>query len=416
MAPTDTEPAPPVAISAGPRFPGFNGLRAIAALAVLLTHVADSGGANAPNILGIFFARMDGGVAIFFVLSGFLLYRPFAEAHLLDRDRPALIPYLWRRALRIYPAYWVAMTVAVYVLGVTEIPSVKNFVLDYTLLHIYSPHQPDVFAPLVQSWTLATEVTFYLFLPLWSWVMTRFVRARGAARVRSELLGIAALIVVSAAWKALVLGGGFSDARIGQLKMWLPWWLDLFGAGMALAVMSVAVHRFDARVPARLDGRHAPLVCWLGALGTLWWVAAGAGLGHTSAAIGHSLLWGQHYLYGATAVLLILPNVFGPQDRDSSRIRAFLQTRMMVYLGTISYGIYLWHEGWIDRYLTWTDLPFRAAYLSDVPFRWHTNAYFSAPWIVFLLSVVGLTVASASLSWFTVERPLLRLKDRLPFR
>ncbi len=398
------------------RFPGFNGLRAIAALAVLLTHVADSGGANAPNILGIFFARMDGGVAIFFVLSWFLLYRPFARAHLLDGDRPAVIPYLWRRALRIYPAYWVAMTVVVYVLGVTEIGSVKNFVLDYSLLHIYSPHQPDVFAPLVQSWTLATEVAFYLFLPIWSRAIGRFVRGDARARVRTELFGAATLVAVSVAWKAFVLGAGFSDGRIGQLKMWLPWWLDLFAFGMALAVLSLAVEYLGATTPLGLDRRIAPAACWIGALGTLWWVAAGAGLGHTTAAIGHSLLWGQHYLYGATAVLLVVPAIFGPQDRGHSRIHWFLQTRVMVYLGSISYGIYLWHEGWIDRYLTWTDQPFRSVYFSDVPFRWHTNAYFSIPWFTFLLAILALTITAASLSWFLVERPVLRLKHRVPFR
>ncbi|MEP6626246.1 MAG: acyltransferase [Acidimicrobiia bacterium] len=398
------------------RFPGFNGLRAMAALAVLLTHVADSGGANAPNVLGIFFARMDGGVAIFFVLSGFLLYRPFARAHLLDGDRPAVGPYLWRRALRIYPAYWLAMTVVVYVLGVTDIASFKNFVLDYSLLHIYSPHQPDVFAPLVQSWTLATEVTFYLFLPIWSRVIGRFVRGDASTRVRRELAGLGVLVVVSIAWKALVLGAGFSDGRIGQLKMWLPWWLDLFAFGMALAVLSLAVEYLGAATPAGLDRRWAPALCWLGALGTLWWVAAGAGLGHTTAAIGHSLLWGQHYLYAATAVLLVLPAVFGAQDRSTSRIHWFLQTRVMVYLGSISYGIYLWHDGWIDRYLTWTDLPFRGVYFSDTPFRWHTNQYVSVPWLVFVVAVLALTIAAASISWFVVERPALRLKSRVPFR
>ncbi|MGZ6887953.1 MAG: acyltransferase family protein, partial [Acidimicrobiia bacterium] len=143
---------------AEPRFPGFDGLRALAALAVLVTHVADTGGANAPNLFGIFFARFDGGVAIFFVLSGILLYRPFARAHLLDEPRPAVGAYLWRRALRIYPAYWLATTAVVFVFANTSFSSVRSALLDYSLLHIYSPHQPDVFAPLVQSWTLATEV------------------------------------------------------------------------------------------------------------------------------------------------------------------------------------------------------------------------------------------------------------------
>ncbi len=395
-----------------PRFPSFNGLRAIAALAVVMTHLADSGGANAPNLLGVFFARMDGGVAIFFVISGTLLYRPFARAHLLDEPRPPLVPYLWRRGLRIYPAYWLAMTVVVYVLGVTEIPSFKNFLLDYSLLHIYSPHQPDVFAPLIQSWTLATEVAFYLMLPVWSWLMARWVRGDARARVRAELVGIAVLIGVSTAWKALVLGTSLSDARIGQFKLWLPWWLDLFAIGMAIAVISVAVQHLDRSVPAGLDHRRAPMICWLGALGTFWWVAAGAGLDHTAVGIAHELLWGQHYLYGATALLLVLPAVFGDQARGSSRIRWFLQARVMVFLGSISYGVYLWHEGWIDRYLHWNDLAFRGVYFSDTPFAWHTNAYISVPWFVFGAVVLAATIASASISWYALERPLLGFKRR----
>ena len=50
----------------------------------------------------------------------------------------------------------------------------------------------------------------------------------------------------------------------------------------------------------------------------------------------------------------MLPAVFGPQDRDRGWIRAFLQTRVMVFLGVISYGIYLWHELWLGKYMEWT--------------------------------------------------------------
>lgn len=390
------------------RFPGFDGLRAMAAFAVVLVHVSYSGGANAPHALGVFFARMDGGVAVFFVLSGVLLYRPFARAHLLDGAPPAVRPYLWRRAARIYPAYWVAMTVIVYVFGATEIVGVRRFLLDYSLLHIYSPHQTDVFGPLLQSWTLSTELTFYVFVPLWAALLRRVARGSVGERLRAQLVGVVVLVALSAAWKAFVLGAGFSDGRIGQLKMWLPWWLDLFAAGMAMAVLTIAIAELGRGVPLRLDRRAAPMICWLGALGTLWWVSAGAGLGHTTPAIAHHLLWGQHYLYGATAVLLVLPTAFGPQDPAHSRIHRFLQSRPLVYLGTISYGIYLWHEGWIDRYLAWTDQPVFSVYRSDVPFRWHTGAWFSAPWLSFLLAVLVLTIASATLSWFLVERPVLR--------
>ncbi len=416
MAATQDPVAPP---DAGFRFPGFNGLRAIAALAVLLTHVSFAGGANAPNLFGVFFARMDGGVAVFFVLSGILLYRPFARAHVFGRERPALGAYFWRRALRIYPAYWLAMTVTVYVFGVTEIPSLRNFVLDYSLLHIYSPHQQDAFGPLLQSWTLSTELTFYAFVPIWALVMPRLARGDVRSRIHAQLWGVGVLCLASAAWKGLVLSADLSEARIGQLKMWLPWWLDLFAIGMGIAVLTLAIAEAGWPTPARLDRKVAPMLCWLGAFGALWWVSAGAGLGHTTPSIAHHLLWGQHYLYGAVAVLLVLPAAFGPQDPGTSRIRAFLQHPIVVYLGTISYGIYLWHEAWIDRYLSWTGIPVFGAYTSDTPFRWHTSSILSIPWLALLLAVVALTIASATVSWYALEHPVMRWKhrfDRAPSR
>jgi peptidoglycan/LPS O-acetylase OafA/YrhL len=389
-------------------FPCFDGLRALAALSIVLVHVAFSSGANSPNILGAFFARMDGGVAVFFVLSGFLLYRPFVVAHLHERPRPAAGPFLWRRFLRIYPAYWLVLTVVVYFFADKSIPTLKTFVLYYSLMNIYFAGY--AFGPLLQSWTLSTEVAFYVVVPIWAYLASRRRAVTPEGRLRREILGIAVLVLISEAWKAFVLSAGFADGRIGQLKLWLPWWLDLFAVGMLFAVGSVAVRELGRPTPLRLDRPWAPGVCWLLAAASFWLVAGGIGLPHTTPAIPLHLLWAQHYLYGLTAGLLVLPAVFGPQRRDSSLIRRFLTTRVMVYLGVISYGIYLWHEPWIDRYLSWTGLKTFTVYSSDVPFAWHTSRYISVPFFAFLLAVLALTIASASVSWFAVERPVLKLK------
>ena len=410
MALTD-RPAASTAIE--PRFPCFDGLRALAALAVFMTHTSFAGGANAPNLFGIFFARMDGGVAVFFVLSGVLIYRPFARAHLLETPTPAIRGYLWRRAIRIYPAYWLAMTVVVFVFGATEIPNLRSFVLDYSLLHIYSPHQQDAFGPLLQSWTLSTELAFYVFVPLWALLLRRVARGDVRSRLRAQLVGVLVLIGVSALWKAFVLGAGFGEARIGQLKMWLPWWIDLFALGMALGVLSLAVTHLGDRPPLRLDGR----------------LRAGALLARRAR---RALVGGGRRRARPHDTVDRPPPAVGPalplrRGRGAARAARGVRTagsrhephpglppdaRAMVYLGTISYGIYLWHEGWIDRYLQWTGVPAFATYTSDVPFRWHTNSVISIPWFTFVLAVLALTVASATISWYACERPILRFKHR----
>lgn len=392
----------------GDHFPCFDGLRAIAALSILVTHVAFASGANSPNVLGAFFARMDGGVAIFFVLSGFLLYRPFVVAHLRDRPAPAPIPFWWRRFLRIYPAYWLAVTVTVYVFADKAIPTAKAFFLYYSLLNIY--FSGYVFGPLLQSWTLSTEIAFYVLVPIWAFLLSRRRAGTPEARLRREVVGVAILVLLSLLWKAFVLTAGFSDGRVGELKTWLPWWIDLFAVGMLFAVGSVAVRELGRPTPLRLDRPWAPGICWIGAVVSFWLVAAAVGLPHTTPAIPLHLLWGQHYLYGLTAALLVLPAVFGPQRRDSSLVRRFLTTKVVVYLGVISYGIYLWHQPWIDRYLSWTGLPTFGVYTSDTPFAWHTSRYLSVPFLSMLLAVLALTIVSASVSWFALERPLLKLK------
>src|SRR5690348_9888703 len=96
------------------RYPLVDGLRAVAAIGVLLTHSAISSGLVTADGIGFRYAqRLEVGVTIFFVISGFVLYRPFLLAR---RDLPRLGGYAWRRALRIVPAYWIALTISALVL------------------------------------------------------------------------------------------------------------------------------------------------------------------------------------------------------------------------------------------------------------------------------------------------------------
>jgi peptidoglycan/LPS O-acetylase OafA/YrhL len=103
--------------------------------------------------------------------------------------------------------------------------------------------------------------------------------------------------------------------------------------------------------------------------------------------------YARQFLYGATAFFLLLPAVFGPQDRGL--VRRFLRWQPMVYLGLISYGIYLWHQAWIERAVSWTGRP-----------------VFQSSFPIVLTAALTWTIFTATLSWFLVERPLLRVRDR----
>jgi peptidoglycan/LPS O-acetylase OafA/YrhL len=383
--PTEAAPKPRTT-----RFPCFDGYRAIAALLVLLTHVTFSAHFNNMTF-GEFFARMDAGVAIFFLLSGFLLYRPFVMARLTNEAGPGVVSYLWRRVLRIYPAYWLAVLVGVYVFGYSPFGSVGQALLHLSLFHIYSP-TTVLQGPILQSWTLGTEVSFYLFLPL-------YAAAIGALAMRTrrplatQLAGVAALYAVSVTWQFVVLGSGSRYA--GMYMTWLPAWLDLFSLGMGLAVVSAWLATHDRRDTTILSWRGAPAGCWTLAALAFWAVSTRIGLPRASIVYSRGEDMARHVLYGATAFFLLLPGIFGPQRRGA--IRRFLQLRVVVALGLVSYGLYLWHELWITKFLDWTGDHF--GYSSFFPM---------------LVAVVALTITTAALSYRLVEQPILRLKSWAP--
>src|SRR5207248_1204356 len=178
-----------------PRFPLFDGLRAIAALSVLVFHTAyysraseGAGGAQP------FLARLNVGVAVFFIISGFLLYRPLLAAR-AGQGPPVRLPdYARRRVLRIVPAYWVALTVLAIYPGLTG-PFSGDWWVYYGFGQDYGTR--TVVQGIGPAWSLGCEVLFYALLPFIS--MALAWAARRAGRTIWWQLELIVLALLSAA-------------------------------------------------------------------------------------------------------------------------------------------------------------------------------------------------------------------------
>ncbi len=410
VAPTgDDAGVPELPVGAPRHFPSFDGLRAIAVVSVLLLHASWVSGFTNRNSLGAYTSRLEVGVSVFFLISGFLLYRPFAVSHLTGRPGPNIRRFWQRRLLRIVPAYWVALTLMAYVFHwVTMGPGWEGVVSQYFFLQIYLPNQ--IFFGIGPAWSLCTEMSFYLFLPLYAAVISLRRRSNHAQLVR-EFVGLAVLYAISVVFRYWVLHLPIFTVRDGKLAAlcapscatkailpaimvdWLPSYLDLFALGMFLAVVSVWLveHRSE---PAWLQGRSFPWLSWAAAGAAFIWVAHEMSDHEIFYLVVPRVNLEKQALYGAVAFFLLLPAVFGPQD--TSLIRRFLQAWPVASVGVISYGIYLWHLNLISAFLGWVG--------------WHKT---QEPFWLLAVVVFGLAVGVASISYFCLERPILRYKRRI---
>lgn len=382
------------------RFPYFDSLRALAALSVLGSHAA----LHAGDTWALpFAARLESGIAIFFLISGFLLYRPFVRARLLDQEPPRGVAYAWRRALRIVPAYWVALTlITIWISLPGGVFTWDRGPLYYGFAQTWS--QRTIGGGLSQAWTLCIEVTFYAFLPLWSIAMRRLFPGRGAPfakRVRVELVALAGLFAFSIVWKLALLAGSDPDRVVITPALdSLPSFLDHFALGMALAVMSVwLAQRGERALPRPLALlQRAPWLPWGFAAAAFAVAAWGIGLsGHLLERFTPAQYLERHLLYAAIGLGVLVPAVLGARGV----IGWLLGSRVLMWLGLISYSIYLWSAAVLTQLERRDVVP-----TTSVPL-----AYFEWALVAALA-----TIPVAALSYYLVERPALSLRRLIPMR
>lgn len=381
------------------RFPFLDAMRAIAALSVLVYHASFFGALSGPDTGVTRYTRhLDVGVTIFFLISGFLLYRPFVQARFGDDRMPRVAAYGWRRFLRIVPPYWVALTLVTLWLSVPHVFNTSDAPVYYGFGQIYSATHS--IGGISQAWTLCVEVSFYVFLPLWALLLRR--AGGGASRRRAltiELAALAGLFVLSTAyqiWAVHHIAPG--DLRSPPYLMPLPNFLDQFAVGMALAVLSVW---YDASSPPSLVRfvQRWPIIPWACALVGLWVVSTRVGYGGSFAQRpSRSAFLEQHELYTLIALGMLLPAIVALSPRGV--VTRVLASRPLRFIGLVSYSFYLYHLAVVEQLHRW--------------FGKSVHGGFAAHFMVYLAGGLIGTTAIATLSYFFVERPALRLKRLVP--
>ncbi|OBG38729.1 MULTISPECIES: acyltransferase [Mycolicibacter] len=312
------------------RVASLTGVRAVAALLVVGTHAAYTTGKYTHGYAGLLGSRMEIGVPIFFVLSGFLLFQPWVRAAALGRPDPSVRRYAWHRVRRIMPAYVVTVLLA-YVIyhyrtagpnpGHNWIGLLRNL----TLTQIYTDNYMFGYLHqgLTQMWSLAVEVAFYVVLPLLAYVTLVWL-CRRQWRPGLLLAGLVAAAALTPAWLTLV---HTTDFLPDGARLWLPGYLAWFVAGMMLTVLQAMGVRCYGFVAIPLA-----LVCYLIASTPI------AGEPTTSPAkLSEALV--KAGFYAVIAALMVAPLALG----NRGWYARLLASRPMVWLGEISYEIFLVH-------------------------------------------------------------------------
>lgn len=325
-----------------PYSPALDGLRAVAIALVVLFH------ARAPVGLGGFV-----GVDIFFVLSGFLI----TSLLLSEQDAKGTVDlprFYWRRVLRLTPALLAMLAIYVAVAPLAW-PRISDHGTQAALAAVYlSDYSVALFGVptiLSHTWSLSVEAHFYLLWPL------AIVATMRRWNRRALVIGLGVVYLAATLWRLACILDGQSWNQVYYR-------FDTHLTGLVLGSWLAAVRR-DPAVSAGLDRFMPSLLWWLPVLAL---ACMGFGWGNMEVAA-----WGFSVVeWGTLAVLVAI-------QRPDSKVGTALSQRSLVWLGKMSYGIYLWHYP-VFRFLRLV-----------------------LPWEWVLVVGLPLSVALAALSFYSVE-------------
>lgn len=403
--------APATTAASKPRIPVFDGIRGLCALSVVITHVAfttivlpSAMGDPKQGFWSILAAGNDLGIGPFFVMSGLFLYRPWVRKALLPgQPTPHQGKYFLRRAARLLPAVWLMTLASLLVLNASSIShgGLWFFLRPFTLLQVYDF---QFYAGLDVAWTVPAEAQFYIALPILAVIGHLLSKLAKTPRAKARVLTIPlyALVAVQLFWVAYV------HTHYGP---WPPQFFYPMGMGgvlalgMLFAIWTVLSEVSPKDTPKIMNAaRKRPNLFWLGMVGVfaiscakLWETPGTADWVTAPAAINQSIL------FMAFSFLSMLPLVV--PGGISRLMKVVLGNPVSVYLGRISYGIYLWH--FFAMYLVANNgTPFKTTY-GPVGMLLGKFGF----WELFLPTIL-LSVLFASVSYWLMERPIINFIGR----
>jgi peptidoglycan/LPS O-acetylase OafA/YrhL len=363
------------------RLAALDGLRGIAVLLVLWYHIWEISWLPAP-LHALQFLPETGfvGVHLFFFLSGFVIAYPFVRSHLRGSRPASWRHFAWRRCVKIVPSYLLSIAVA-YAIGyqARQVPPASPQALIEHLLFVHTWFPDSYGAINGVLWTLSVEVEFYLLFPIVWWCFSR-----------APWFTAAAMAAISLTWRAAFASCCYSTLFTSYAQN-LPGYLGIFACGM------IAVWIYCRTSEGAALGRYRAVAPLLALGGVTLLVALLENLYANRFVDQWDLMWELHNreLLGIAFAIVALGVLWSPKPWQWP-----LANRLLIFFGTISYNLYLYHQ-MLARELLWNRIPpYQGPPHGDARWQlWYTIAAFA------------LTVVQAAFVTYLFERPLLRLPD-----
>lgn len=359
----------------------LDGLRCVAVTLVLIAHwIGDDQVGFYPSYLG---------VCMFFVLSGFLITGILLRArHADDKNKKghgySLRQFYIRRTLRIFPLYYVVIAV----LFAVDSPGARVhwvWLVTYMTNNYMAYHQTWM-GSFDHLWSLAVEEQFYLFFPLFAFFLPKKVlEAVVWLFVPGAILGRAYLHYEGYEWVTSYV--------------FMPTCLDAFGLGALLAITRHRISKWGT-----LFSHGGFLISSI----ALWWSVTQLSIGEVE---DHNLYSTVYLRFTEALMSMSLIAYVSSMGRTGGQLilRAILENPFFVYVGKVSYGIYVFHQFIYNKYdFTPENWLYPAYRVASVWIGDHTMSRF-----VFFYAV---TVIVASLSWYMLEKPINQLKEHFGYR
>lgn len=353
-----------------------DGLRGIAILLVFGFHSWLFSFYTPPPPFDVFAESGYLGVELFFLISGFCLFFPYAR-HALDGGAPQTVgTFAYRRFIKIVPSYVLALAVTLAIAS----PRYGHLIdlLPTTLEHLFflnNWYNDPLGGANAVFWSLGIEVQFYLVFPLAAF-----------AFARQPLLTLGAMVGIALAYRYTFAGCCLENEPVMRQ---IPAFFDVFALGM-FAAYAVVYARTCLAWTGR--ARIAFTLAALAALALIWPLLVSAGQAEFVTAER-----AQWYLLGRTALAALLAVLVIASCLSHAWWRKLLANPVLVFISVLSYNLYLWHT-LIELYLLQHRLPPTHALNPHDDNDWK-------PWFLGLSVLLSLLV-SAAVTYF-IERPLL---------